>query len=607
MIGAGMGLPVALPAAGGVGEALWTRVAEASGAIAGFALRETVLAAIVFAVVLGLGRLLRERSPRLHYGLWALVLLRLLLPPGMASPLSLRAACDRWLPELFATGARTAEAAAPDAAGPAGFDRLDLAAVLEGGPRSSGGVPEAVAVAAVGAWVLGAVLAGGLLLRRRRVYRRALGAAVPVTDPGFLALVARWRRRFRIRRPVALVIGGFSSQRGDAPDLDLAPFTLGVLRPAIYLPPAFLTAIRSRSGQVVDRAVVEAVIAHELAHVRRLDALWLGLQNAVQVLWFWSPLVWWTAARLNDARERIADEMVLTRGRIAPRQYAASLVAVLALDLAPSRGPLPAPALGNPKRRFAMRIQEILRRRPATRPARPLGSAFACALCAFVLLPLAGGAVAGEAPTPAPDAPAAAPIAAAASIAAPAPAPAAVAPPAPAAVPVAAPVAAPAPAATPAPDAVPAVAPVAAPPAAPATLANPLPDGKLTSGFGARRDPKDGRRTHHDGVDISAPLGTAVLAPAAGRVKVATDHYGSDDRHGKTVVIDHGDGLETLYAHLDTILVERGQAVAAGDRIGTVGSTGWVTGPHLHLEVLEDGKPVDPASLVLGIERPPSR
>ena len=127
-----------------------------------------------------------------------------------------------------------------------------------------------------------------------------------------------------------------------------------------------------------------------MVHVRRLDALWLGLQNATQIVWFWNPLVWWTAGRLNDARERIADDAVLASRRIAPRDYAASLLAVLRLDLTAPGGLAAAPALGNPKRRIVMRLHDILHHRPAPRSrVRKVAPALVSALCALVLLPMA--------------------------------------------------------------------------------------------------------------------------------------------------------------------------------------------------------------------------
>jgi murein DD-endopeptidase MepM/ murein hydrolase activator NlpD len=85
-------------------------------------------------------------------------------------------------------------------------------------------------------------------------------------------------------------------------------------------------------------------------------------------------------------------------------------------------------------------------------------------------------------------------------------------------------------------------------------------------------------------------------------VAVVAERYGEDGRLGRTVVLDHGGGLETLYAHLGSIAVAAGDALEAGDVIGAVGSSGWVTGPHLHLEVRLDGRPIDPAGRIPGLE-----
>jgi len=115
--------------------------------------------------------------------------------------------------------------------------------------------------------------------------------------------------------------------------------------------------------------------------------------------------------------------------------------------------------------------------------------------------------------------------------------------------------------------------------------------GYVAAGFGWRRDPViPGRYEFHEGIDIAAPLGTPVYAAASGRV-VSTGWNGA---YGKTIVIDHGNGLRTVYAHLLKIEVEEGQIVKKGQRIGEVGSTGRSTGPHLHFEVRVWGVPVDP-------------
>jgi murein DD-endopeptidase MepM/ murein hydrolase activator NlpD len=131
----------------------------------------------------------------------------------------------------------------------------------------------------------------------------------------------------------------------------------------------------------------------------------------------------------------------------------------------------------------------------------------------------------------------------------------------------------------------------------PARASAPLPH--VTSAFGARVDPIDGTRRMHDGVDLDAPAGAPVRAIRAGRVTFAGDARG----YGNLVIVDHGDGLETRYAHCARLEVAVGQVVGSGDAIATVGATGRATGPHLHLEVRRDGVPVDPMPW---LRRPPT-
>jgi len=115
--------------------------------------------------------------------------------------------------------------------------------------------------------------------------------------------------------------------------------------------------------------------------------------------------------------------------------------------------------------------------------------------------------------------------------------------------------------------------------------------GRITSNFGYRRDPFSRRVRHHDGVDISAKKGTPVRATASGVVVKA--EYISE--YGNSVLIDHGDGICTMYAHLSEIGVSRGAKVSRGDAIGCVGSTGRSTGNHLHYEVHVNGHNVNPS------------
>jgi murein DD-endopeptidase MepM/ murein hydrolase activator NlpD len=117
----------------------------------------------------------------------------------------------------------------------------------------------------------------------------------------------------------------------------------------------------------------------------------------------------------------------------------------------------------------------------------------------------------------------------------------------------------------------------------------------LLSGFGYRIHPIFKVSRMHYGIDFTAPKGTAIQATGDGVVIKAEYKSG----YGRYVVISHGNGYETLYAHMDKILVKKGQKVKRGQQIGKVGSSGTSTAPHCHYEVHVNGKPVNPIQFVL--------
>ncbi|MDH5784832.1 MAG: peptidoglycan DD-metalloendopeptidase family protein [Chromatiales bacterium] len=116
-------------------------------------------------------------------------------------------------------------------------------------------------------------------------------------------------------------------------------------------------------------------------------------------------------------------------------------------------------------------------------------------------------------------------------------------------------------------------------------------EGRLSGTFGKKRYFNEQPRKPHSGMDIAAATGTPIIAPAAGTIIETGDYF----FNGNTVFIDHGEGLITMFCHMDSIGVKVGQQVARGEAVGAVGMTGRVTGPHLHWTISLNNNRVDPA------------
>lgn len=118
--------------------------------------------------------------------------------------------------------------------------------------------------------------------------------------------------------------------------------------------------------------------------------------------------------------------------------------------------------------------------------------------------------------------------------------------------------------------------------------------GRLSSPYGYRKDPFTGKTAWHSGIDICNSTGTAIRSAAYGTVT----YTGYGGGYGYNIIVDHGNGYTTRYAHLSKILVSKGDVVEKGEKIGLMGATGRATGPHLHFEVLYNGKTENPCDYV---------
>ena len=118
--------------------------------------------------------------------------------------------------------------------------------------------------------------------------------------------------------------------------------------------------------------------------------------------------------------------------------------------------------------------------------------------------------------------------------------------------------------------------------------------GTYSSPFGYRRDPITGRSKLHNGIDISNKVGTAIFAAGTGIVT----YSGYDGNFGNVLIIDHGYGYESVYAHCKTLLYSPGDEVTKGEQVATMGTSGRTTGPHLHFEIRYNETPINPLKFI---------
>ena len=332
-----------------------------------------------------------------------------------------------------------------------------------------------------------------------------------------------------------------------------APLTFGVLRPTVLLP----EDLRGEAFTLV--------LAHELAHVKARDCLKKVLFAACLCLYWWNPLVWRMVKAAGEDLELSCDEAVLhALGPGCKKAYALTLLSMA--EHAPKPAPLCSCFAGHS---FETRIRAILAyRRVPARAGIVAAAAFLLAACVFATQAVPAKRVTQEAVR-----------VEEVSVSEPEKSSAPVSP-------------APKSAETaqrvvsePEPEAE--VLPEPAP-----KYVFPLenPDAAVTDTFGWREHPVSGTRSFHSGVDLEASGGSHVLAAADGTVLLA--EY--NEAYGYFVQLTHEDGVQTFYAHLQELLVSPGEAVRQGQIIALSGSSGWTTGPHLHLGVYIDGEAVDP-------------
>jgi murein DD-endopeptidase MepM/ murein hydrolase activator NlpD len=481
---------------------------------------------------------------------------------------------------------------------------------------------ELIVALVVGGWLLRVVAAGRAV--------RHLAGIISKSRPGggaSLAIVARWSRMLGLKRaPELRMVSAHTS-----------PFSTGLMNPLVCLPEGIEQSMHAQT--------LDLVVGHECIHVARGDGWRRPLERSIaDIMWF-NPFAWAIRRELDLARELACDEAVVAASS-QRKAYARTLrvVAGMAAPL-PASAPAASMSLSGGGRLLAMRMKRTLDA-AARKPAK--AAIAGAVMLAFVATPMAIAqailieAVQPQETPPAPPAPPApqAPPSIAPPAAAPEP-PAAPAPPSPvdAVAPVASPPAvsaiapvapsSPSPRLSPAPRVTPSavvsptpVTPVT-PRAATAPVTPPTPTvtlppvalalepiqftdgalklegapsiviaapGRFTSRYGYRTDPFKQITAFHQGVDIAAPLGTAVHTPGPGVVTFA----GTRGEYGRMVEVTLDSDHKVRFGHLNEIVVMQGEVLKAGDVVGTVGSSGPSNGAHLHLEILRNGEFLDP-------------
>jgi murein DD-endopeptidase MepM/ murein hydrolase activator NlpD len=329
---------------------------------------------------------------------------------------------------------------------------------------------------------------------------------------------------------------------------EIAQRGLNVLRTSAAISPMLVGVRRPRlllpaHLDALNREQQQMIVAHELHHWRAHDPLCLTIASVLQTLFWFNPTLRWMARQMEWALELQCDQHVLAgRPQQQRKQYAAALLRQWSAIA-------PAGAAAFNSTAISARIRHMQQN---GLPA--LGAATVWLIAAAMASVLALGAML----QPALAFSAATSTQLAGSKA----------------------------------EAKAAIA------TAPEPWRAPVDDARVTSFFGVMRSVLP---TPHKGIDFAAKTGTPVHATAAGTVIAAGPIAENDGRYGNAVIIDHG-GKQSLYAHLSSVNVRPGQQVQAGQRIGAAGATGFATGPHLHLEVRENGHLIDPASMYANLD-----
>ncbi len=496
--------------------------------------QNSIYAGIIFLLVGALIKIFKIKSPRWRYALWLLIMIRLVLPPNLSHPLSSRNLLGHM--PVFERLVHWFDFF--------GEDNKQGIAISEGlwnGNGNEGDIASKTSLnipsfeiskhdTILALLFLGWCFGASAFLF---IYFKKL--------QGFQAIV---RQSLPVQNEGILEFiekwrGLFGIRRHVklvCSDLYLSPFTSGIWKPVIFIPKK---AIESRN-----QFLIEPIIAHEMGHIKRWDNLWMKLLSLLQIVYFFNPMAWFLNSQINLSRECDCDSRVLARKKISRANYGNGIMAILKLNLFSAEEIKVLPGFGSQRKKLIYRINN-LRGDSFMGKYQSLLLYSTFILVGIFLLPMAGNvlqkqdinsglALAAENLSPINE-------------------------------------------------------------DEKLNFDLPIKQGKVTAPFGKWINPFTKKEAFHKGIDMAAPKGTDVYAAASGKVTTAVSEMTTENTGpGKYIIIQHENGFETFYSHLDELIVQEGHTVKAGDVIARVGNTGKSTGPHLHFEIRKDGESQNP-------------
>lgn len=440
--------------------------------------------------------------PALASCLCWLVLLRLLVPVHISSPFSLAS----WLGTIdeFVVGWPEYNSVQPDAMEQNHFSQVEVSHMYG-----------YLLIIAGCLWLcLSSFLAMEYLSYRKKF--KNLASNGTILQHAYLNdMVVEWKANFNITRKIRVV----SSSEAEF------PFSIGSVAPVIALPMDLLRKSRQHT--------LRTILAHELAHVKRLDDLSILILIIFKCVFFFFPIVWLCNKYLHEFREKLCDREVLSLNSIEPLSYAQTL-----LQLGSKSNHLHSlisdPVAKAAESQLLIKRISYLNRHNCLKRTMPMKYfIFVLSTCGF-LFPIASHTSSTQSDS---------------------------------------------------------------------GFTSPVENGWISSKYGNRAlpmGPDKGKMKFHNGIDIAGKTGTPVLAVRDGVIieAVSVEENLTHSALGSYVVVAHANNYLSKYTHLEEIHVINGQKITAGSKLGSLGSSGMATGPHLHFELLHNSVAVDPETLI---------